>query len=266
MWEMTMMNSKFLMAGALMLGIAGSAQATTLNTIDLTALEGSWSTLSAATPVRLSFGSLGMGTVSVASVNGGAFINAQTPVFGLDFRYVYEATLGSGDTLHSLVNGTSVFSIGSPTAGAPSGFNLTFALDDGDFAAGTAFIIGSLDKNAGTTLQAFSPGAGFGAMDSAALSSDGIGPMVATGAGGLGTLYENSVPGVSDTRAFQLTGAQNSFTIQMLQSPGGSGGISFAVALPEAAVPEPATWAMMIAGFGLVGGMMRRRKVALNFA
>ena len=25
------------------------------------------------------------------------------------------------------------------------------------------------------------------------------------------------------------------------------------------AVPEPATWAMMIAGFGLVGGMMRRR-------
>ena len=28
------------------------------------------------------------------------------------------------------------------------------------------------------------------------------------------------------------------------------------------AIPEPATWAMMIAGFGLVGGMMRRRGVA----
>lgn len=28
-----------------------------------------------------------------------------------------------------------------------------------------------------------------------------------------------------------------------------------------AAVPEPASWAMMIAGFGLVGGAMRRRKV-----
>nr|WP_084192404.1 PEPxxWA-CTERM sorting domain-containing protein [Parasphingorhabdus marina] len=26
------------------------------------------------------------------------------------------------------------------------------------------------------------------------------------------------------------------------------------------AVPEPATWAMMIGGFGLVGGAMRRRK------
>jgi hypothetical protein len=27
-------------------------------------------------------------------------------------------------------------------------------------------------------------------------------------------------------------------------------------------IPEPATWAMMIAGFGLVGGMMRRRRHA----
>ncbi|WP_380874340.1 hypothetical protein ACFB49_47300 [Sphingomonas sp. DBB INV C78] len=31
-------------------------------------------------------------------------------------------------------------------------------------------------------------------------------------------------------------------------------------------VPEPATWAMMIAGFGLVGGAMRRRTVRLAHA
>ena len=29
---------------------------------------------------------------------------------------------------------------------------------------------------------------------------------------------------------------------------------------PEGAVPEPATWAMMIGGVGMVGGMMRRRR------
>ena len=29
-------------------------------------------------------------------------------------------------------------------------------------------------------------------------------------------------------------------------------------------IPEPATWAMMIAGFGLVGGVMRRRRDALT--
>ncbi len=33
-----------------------------------------------------------------------------------------------------------------------------------------------------------------------------------------------------------------------------------------AAIPEPATWAMMIAGFGLVGGAMRRRSVKVEFA
>ncbi|PZQ59507.1 MAG: hypothetical protein DI570_15830 [Phenylobacterium zucineum] len=27
----------------------------------------------------------------------------------------------------------------------------------------------------------------------------------------------------------------------------------------SAAVPEPATWALMIAGFGMAGGMLRRR-------
>jgi hypothetical protein len=34
------------------------------------------------------------------------------------------------------------------------------------------------------------------------------------------------------------------------------------------AVPEPATWAMLIAGFGLTGAAMRRRKtrVAVTYA
>jgi hypothetical protein len=32
----------------------------------------------------------------------------------------------------------------------------------------------------------------------------------------------------------------------------------------SAAVPEPATWAMLIAGFGLVGGALRRRNTGLQ--
>lgn len=258
-----MRYTKVAMTGALIAASMGVAQAGPLNTIDLTALQGtSWSNIANA-PVRLNFGALGMGSVTMTSVNGGSFENAATPVSHLPY-YFYTATLGSGDVLNSLANGTGVFSIFSPTAGSPSGFNLTFTLDSGNFAAGTAFTIGSLDVSAFTPLQAFSPGAGFGAMDTASLPSDGRSPIVAGGAGGLGTLYVNGGPtSVSDTRAFQLLGAQNSFTIQMLQTTGGRGGISFSVALPAAsAVPEPATWALMIAGFGMVGGALRRRSVA----
>jgi hypothetical protein len=38
------------------------------------------------------------------------------------------------------------------------------------------------------------------------------------------------------------------------------------VARVTAAVPEPATWAMMIVGFGVAGSAMRRRKVRVAFA
>jgi hypothetical protein len=42
-------------------------------------------------------------------------------------------------------------------------------------------------------------------------------------------------------------------------------GETIAGALP-AAVPEPASWAMFIGGFGLVGGAVRRRKASVSFA
>lgn len=35
---------------------------------------------------------------------------------------------------------------------------------------------------------------------------------------------------------------------------------------PQAAVPEPGTWATMIAGMGIVGGLMRRRRAKLAVA
>ena len=33
-----------------------------------------------------------------------------------------------------------------------------------------------------------------------------------------------------------------------------------------AAVPEPASWALMLGGFGMIGGVMRRRKVTFAAA
>ena len=50
---------------------------------------------------------------------------------------------------------------------------------------------------------------------------------------------------------------------------GGSGGLSSFGAAPVNAtspVPEPTTWAMMLVGFGAVGGMLRTRKATLRYA
>lgn len=54
-------------------------------------------------------------------------------------------------------------------------------------------------------------------------------------------------PGFADPRAETLAGPQNG-----PQAPDQVDG-------PIGAVPEPASWAMMIAGFGLAGAAMRRR-------
>ncbi|MBS0479307.1 MAG: PEP-CTERM sorting domain-containing protein [Proteobacteria bacterium] len=39
-----------------------------------------------------------------------------------------------------------------------------------------------------------------------------------------------------------------------------------AVTPPAGGVPEPATWAMMIMGFGLMGGAIRRQRAAVRFS
>ena len=52
-------------------------------------------------------------------------------------------------------------------------------------------------------------------------------------------------------------------------NPAGSGFARFGTfvgILGVSAIPEPSNWAMMIAGFGLVGGAMRRRKTIVKFA
>ncbi len=53
--------------------------------------------------------------------------------------------------------------------------------------------------------------------------------------------------------AFSNSGSNDSFKVN---------GITYTTS----AVPEPATWAMMIGGLGLVGMSMRRRKTAVSFA
>ena len=59
-----------------------------------------------------------------------------------------------------------------------------------------------------------------------------------------------------------VTGTQNTLTLDPTFSDNGAGGkfvFTPGVTDAVAAVPEPASWAMMIAGFGVIGARMRRR-------
>lgn len=56
---------------------------------------------------------------------------------------------------------------------------------------------------------------------------------------------------------FELLGSVSSFSAKVIQDDGRRG-LSFTYN----PVPEPATWAMMIAGFGLIGATARRQRLA----
>nr|WP_089220247.1 PEPxxWA-CTERM sorting domain-containing protein [Sphingomonas laterariae] len=110
--------------------------------------------------------------------------------------------------------------------------------------------------------------AGFG-VDSLLVSEYSAGKV------GTYTLDANGNPIAGTRRDFitGLNGAEGAvidpLTGDFLFSTFGSGNGLFVISgftAPPAAVPEPATWAMMIAGFGLVGGTLRRRHGTLATA
>jgi len=80
-------------------------------------------------------------------------------------------------------------------------------------------------------------------------------------AGTLGPLapFDLLLPG--STFATLLTGSVDLGVIQTSTFTVRYGTPTLTIRYTEGVIPEPATWAMMIAGFGLVGATMRRRKV-----
>jgi hypothetical protein len=64
----------------------------------------------------------------------------------------------------------------------------------------------------------------------------------------------------------RYTGTLNDYLADGVTSRNYANNAAFYFTTATAAVPEPATWLMMIAGFGLVGGAMRRRTAKVGYA
>jgi hypothetical protein len=69
------------------------------------------------------------------------------------------------------------------------------------------------------------------------------------------------------TGGFTFAGTGNVETIRLQATVPGNGGVFFdKVSVSTAAVPEPATWALMIGGFAMTGALLRRRRPVLALA
>lgn len=77
-----------------------------------------------------------------------------------------------------------------------------------------------------------------------------------TNSPGVNYLYSAYAGGPGFARPTNSFGTDNLLSANFLTGP-----------LPSSAVPEPASWAMMIGGFGMIGGALRgrRRKVGVRF-
>ena len=75
-----------------------------------------------------------------------------------------------------------------------------------------------------------------------------------------GTAFTTLLSGVVEARYLTLPVSEGEQTINVTGTSGGNASYAGTLAFVASAIPEPATWAMMIGGFGMVGGAIRRRQ------
>jgi hypothetical protein len=209
------------------------------------------------------------GTVANSYDNAGIFGGSGSSLDGLDFTAVYTLTDplpgalsgGDGSTYASTYGGSS-YSAPSPVSAtltingitqALSGYYYSFAEQYNDYG-------GSLDrvwhKSQGTTVVN-----GYGTYDYiynyiSSSSNDFLSSIDYTSQLSYTTQSGDVVSG-----SFRFSAPHGSSASGYLRPT------SVTIAALASGVPEPATWALTILGFGLVGGVMRRqrRKVRLGY-
>ncbi len=173
------------------------------------------------------------------------------------------ATTGNGADLHwTLAGGTAytggtngVFPIGPWVADNATSRWITPTTNAGDSNAVSTFAFSTTFNLTGLKASTASLSGTFAADDSATIFLNGV-QVGTANQGGYSfptnfTINSGFVAGV------------NTLTFAALNSGAGPTGVNVVVSGTAAAVPEAATWVMMVAGFGLVGSSLRRRSGAV---
>ena len=237
--------------------------------------------------IWLGFGiaAIGMATSAQAAVTvtvEAAGVQATT-AYSSALTYIEDfSTRGPGTPNNNgtpdLADFTSTFGSASPVTGAFSGFQLGLPSSYGNNGALYGGAYGSTHYGIvhGDSTITLSKGVGYFDLWAAALdggntvelfngaTSLGSYNLVTTIGSLGGAYYGNPNNGADANEPFAFVNFASNTPITSVQfHQGGGGGFEFDNVTLAGAVPEPAGWALMLGGFGLIGGAMRRRAAAV---
>lgn len=215
------------LATAMLAGVAAPASAVVITGLYNTGVDGS----------GVAVAGVGSANLHWSLTTGPAYVSGQNGVFPLDGAWLADTTTSrwitpstlAGASLDPVQDGLYFYQLNFTLAG----FNPATAQFAGRFAADNLVTEIRLNGN----LLAASGGDFRGWTDFAATS---------------GFVAGNNVLQFVVTNEGQAEGNPSGLRVEFLSSN----------VAPAGGVPEPASWAMMIAGFGLVGAAMRRRAPA----
>lgn len=182
------------------------------------------------------------GSIANTTTNTFSFGGSTYHTGALNFDPFTPFTVEVGDVIEGTVTLDGLFT--TPAAGEQF-FGLNFAAADGTQPPG---LDGSVQASG--TLNFFN------SMGATGLPNDTVGG----GCGNCLAVIIGQFPGA----AFSFDGLTYSATITALDQPFdlGQASISYQLRDLTGGVPEPAQWALLISGFGFVGGIARRRQSA----